>query len=179
MKKIILLTMLISMVAAQCAYAENAADKEVSKMMNDVRTRVVEMKKEMDNLMRDVVEAYPWSEATSIDSFGNDMKVDITENNKEVVVRADMPGVEKDRINVTLEGDRTLKISGSREILKEIKEPGVVKQERSQSKFERDLLLPSPCANSGIKASYKNGVLEVIIPKAVKTRPESVKVNIM
>ncbi|PIU40968.1 MAG: hypothetical protein COS99_07840 [Candidatus Omnitrophica bacterium CG07_land_8_20_14_0_80_42_15] len=179
MKRIILLTVLISVITAQNACAENATDKEVSKMMNDVKTRVVEMKKEMDNLMRDVVEAYPWNEATSIDNFGNDMKVDITENNKEVMVKADMPGVEKDRINVTLEGDRTLKIAGSREVLTETKEPGVVKQERSQSKFERDLALPVPCANSGIKASYKNGVLEVIIPKAPKTKPESVKVNIM
>jgi HSP20 family protein len=86
--------------------------------------------------------------------------------------------MDKDKITVTLESGKLLKISGSREAMKQEAGPNVVKRERMVGKFERAIELPAECKSDGISASYKNGVLEVRIPKKETAKPEMIKVTV-
>jgi len=99
--------------------------------------------------------------------FSFNPKSDIEENDREYIVRLDIPGADSSKIKATID-DRILTISGSRE--EEVSQQGVNKQvhhERRLGQFERMLTLPGPVKQDGLKASYKDGVLTITIPKDV------------
>lgn len=177
MKKLALVTILVVLTAGT-VYADNLPTEEDYKNMDELRTKLVRMKKEMDRFMKDIITTYPADGTSAVMNFGQDVKIDVVETTKDIIVTADLPGMEKDKIDAVLEGSKTLKISGMREVVKSEEAPGVVKKERMQGKFERTLELPAECLSEGIKASYKNGVLELVIPKKEQVKEESVKINI-
>ena len=148
------------------------------KNLDELRAKLVRMKKEMDRFMKDIMANSPGLENRLSEYYGQDVRVDVSEDGKNIVVRADLLGMEKDKIDIALENNRFLRIKGLRESLKKETAQGVVKQERMTGKFERVLELPQECKDEGIKATYKNGVLEVIIPKMAEDRTATVKVNI-
>ena len=80
--------------------------------------------------------------------------------------------------HITLENNKVLKIAGTREIEKTQTKPGTIRQERAYGRFERVLELPSEGTNEGIQANYKNGVLELIIPKKKELKEERVKIKL-
>lgn len=147
------------------------------KDMEKLRTKLVRMKTEMNKLMKDVISASP-SDYTPEGSFGENVKVDIAQDDKNILVRADLPGMAKDRIDVTLKNSKILKISGTREAVRKEASPGVVRQEREYGKFQRVLELPCECRDDGIKATYKDGVLELVIPKKEPSKQETVKIKV-
>ncbi len=91
--------------------------------------------------------------------------IDIQETDKEIIVTAEIPGVEKENIKVNVY-DNTLEISAS--ISKEEKEKreGFIRKERRLGKFYRTITLPCEVLTEKAKATYKNGVLEIRLPKA-------------
>ena len=97
--------------------------------------------------------------------------VDIQDDGKNYIVRSDLPGLEKDKINVTVNGNM-LTIEGVRETQSEKKDSqqGFYSQERSYGSFSRSVPLPGPVDESKINADYKNGVLTVLMPKAEKSK---------
>lgn len=101
---------------------------------------------------------------------------DVIETDKEVIVTAEIPGVEKSDIKISAAEDR---VEISAETKREVKEEkkGYVRRERSYEKFYRALTLPAAVDASKAKASYKNGVLEVTLPKTEATKKTSVKVE--
>jgi HSP20 family protein len=141
--------------------------------------RLVSMKKNMDKFVKDMTVAYS-SEAGDMAGtlYGSDMKVDIAENDKDFIVTADLPGMDKDKIDIMLEDGKVLKISGVRSSEKKETAPGVVRQERMEGKFERIFELPAECKSEGISASYDNGVLEITIPKKEPVKKDTVKVKV-
>ncbi|MFA4981572.1 MAG: Hsp20/alpha crystallin family protein [Candidatus Omnitrophota bacterium] len=175
MKKI-LLAALICVLAAGPALAETPSDADY-RDLEQLRTKLVRMKREMDKFIRDISATYP-EQGAAAGVFDQDVRVDITENDKDIMVKADLPGMEKDKIEVTLENGRLLKIAGAREIVKKETAPGMVRQERSSGRFERMLELPSECLSEGIGAAYMNGVLEITIPKKAKAKEEEVKIKV-
>ena len=93
-------------------------------------------------------------------------EVDVSENDKEVVVRIDLPGMDKDKINVSF-SDGNLVVTGTREVVKEEhKSVGWFMQERSFGSFERVIPIYPKIKEGEITAEYKNGVLTVRLPKA-------------
>ena len=167
----------VSLLAAGMACAATDLTDEDYKDITQLKKKLVRMKREMDSFMKDIVSTYP-DQKTSFDSLDQDVKIDVAENEKDFVVKADLPGMAKDRIDVTLENDRLLRISGAREAAASQTSPGMVRQERNLGKFERTVELPSACRADGIKASYDEGVLEVVIPKK-EIQPESkIKVKV-
>lgn len=177
MKKVlIILTVLAAM--AGSIYAETAPTEEDYKNLDELRVKLMRMKKEMDRFMKDIISTYPDQAINTVDVFGGDVKVDIAETDKDVIVKADLPGMDKDKIEVTLLNNKILKIGGTRNMEKKETAPGIVRQERMSGKFERVLELPVECLNEGIRAAYKNGVLEVDIPKKNKGKEEAVKINV-
>jgi HSP20 family protein len=176
MKKIILFAVLI-LSTIGIVYAETAPTEEDYKNLEEMRLKLGRMRREMDKFMKDVIATYP-DDGSLSGLYGQDIRVDVTENDKDILVKADLPGMEKDKIDITLEKARYLKIAGSRDVAKKESSPGLVRQERSSGRFQRVVELPAECLNDGIKATYKNGVLEVVIPKKAKTKEEEVKINI-
>lgn len=91
---------------------------------------------------------------------------DIQDDGKNYIIKSDMPGLEKDKINITVEG-KNLSITGTRENVTETKDAatGYVSQERSYGSFSKSLTLPGPVDETKVFADYKNGVLTVRLPK--------------
>lgn len=169
------------MMVCACAFAETVttAQDDEYKDMAELRKKLVRMKKEMDSFMKEIVSTYSDTTDIPLGAMAQDIKVDIADNNKEYVVRADMPGMSKDRIDVTLENERFLRISGTRETAVREETPGMVRQERSLGRVERMVELPGAGAVDGIKANYKDGVLQITIPKKKPAPETKVKVKVL
>lgn len=176
MKKPVIIAIAL-MLAVSFAWGQDTLTDQDEKNLQQFSHRLVRMKRDMDNFMKELASAYS-EDAGGFSGFGSDVRVDIVENPKDFVVRADLPGMDKDKITVTLTGNRILKIAGSREMVKEQKGPSMVRQERMRGQFERVIELPADCRSDGIAASYKNGVLEILIPKKEESKPETIKVNV-
>lgn len=95
------------------------------------------------------------------------LRIDVREVEDEVIVVADLPGVEKEDINLRLVNPSTLQISYERKIEKEqtSEEGHIIQQERVFGSMDRLLVLPSEVSAEGATSSFKNGVLEVHLKK--------------
>ena len=91
-------------------------------------------------------------------------KIDMSESEKEVTVTADLPGLEEKDIEVSLDRD-VLAIKGEKKSEKEEKEKNYYYMERSSGSFYREIPVPAAMDKDNIKATFKNGVLKVVIPK--------------
>lgn len=103
--------------------------------------------------------------------------VDIFETPEEVVLRADLPGVDLADIDVRIENSM-LTLRGERKFLKEAKDEDYHRIERSYGTFSRSFQLPGAIDQGGIKATHKEGVLQVHLPKREETRPKQIKVEV-
>jgi HSP20 family protein len=103
--------------------------------------------------------------------------VDIEETKDDVMVRAEIPGLEKEDIKISLSGDR-LHITGERTKEKEEKGKTYHRIEMSYGRFERVLALPTEVDASKTKASYKDGILEIRLPKSEKVKPKEIGIDV-
>ena len=104
--------------------------------------------------------------------------VDIAESNDHYTIHADLPGMDKKDISVTIENG-TLTISGEKRKEKKEKEDGkFYHYERSYGAFKRSFNLPDDVNAEDIEASYQNGVLELALKKTKKTRPKEIEVKV-
>ena len=90
--------------------------------------------------------------------------VDIKDKEGKIIVAADIPGVEKGDVSITVRGD-TLEISAEKKEVKEEKEEGYIRRERSYKKFYRSIPLPTAVDKDKVDATFKNGVLWIEMPK--------------
>jgi len=102
--------------------------------------------------------------------------LDVHEDKEGYTIEVELPGMKREEIEVTLQND-SLVISGERksEILKE--ETAVHRQERYFGKFSRALTFPTAVAGDKVKASYKDGVLSITLPKADEAKPKQITVS--
>jgi len=103
--------------------------------------------------------------------------VDIHETENEVVLKADIPGVNEKDIDVRVENN-TLTVRGERSFNSEVKEDNYLRIERTYGSFSRSFGLPTTVNTEAIKAEYKNGVLTVEMPKRAESKPKQVKINV-
>jgi len=103
--------------------------------------------------------------------------VDIYEKNDSVVVKAEIPGVEKDQISVEVK-DGILTLRGERKFERDVKEESYHRIERSYGTFLRSFSLPVSVDQEKVKATFRDGVLEVELPKKEQAKPKQVKVDI-
>ena len=107
--------------------------------------------------------------------------VDIRETENELVVKADIPDVKFEDIDVRMENG-TLTVAGERKFEKETGDEkeagGWHRVERSYGKFERVFTLPDTVNPEGVKADYKNGTLTITLPKKEIAKPKQVKVQV-
>jgi HSP20 family protein len=103
--------------------------------------------------------------------------LDVREDADNFVIRAELPGLKREDIEVSLQ-DGALVISGERKV--EEKQEGVEihRQERFYGKFQRALTLPEPVAADKVKAQYTDGVLTVTLPKTEEAKPKQIDVSV-
>ena len=104
-------------------------------------------------------------------------QVDIFENENGFVIHADLPGVEKQDVSVEVK-ENVLTISGERKEDGPAQESSYYRRERSYGTFQRSFSLRTMIAPDKIKASFKNGVLKVEIPRPEEEKPKQVAVSI-
>lgn len=103
--------------------------------------------------------------------------VDVSEDEEQYLVRAELPGVNKDDISVTLE-DGVLHISGETKSEHKEKQGGrIIRQERHYGKYVRSLRLANVVDEQKVKAKYKDGVLELVLPKSESVKPKQITVE--
>jgi HSP20 family protein len=102
---------------------------------------------------------------------------DVYEDKDNVYVRAELPGMKKEDIELSLHNG-SLSISGERKGEENLKEAEVYRSERFFGRFQRTITLPTPVAAEKIKAHYKDGILNVTLPKAEEAKPKHINVSV-
>ncbi len=103
--------------------------------------------------------------------------VDITESDKEYLISAELPGVEKKDMNVHVENG-VLRLSGERRVEEETKEAKLHRIERFYGEFSREFALPEDADTAAIRAESRDGVLKVHIPRKAPEKPQKQAVEI-
>jgi len=103
--------------------------------------------------------------------------VDLYETDENLVVKAELPGLDKKDIKLTL-SDGLLTIAGERKQEKETKGKNYHRVESSYGSFQRAISLPVPVQADKIKADYKRGVLEIILPKAEEAKTREIQIDV-
>ena len=103
--------------------------------------------------------------------------VDITEDDKEYLIKADLPEVKKEDVKLTVQDD-AMSISGERKYEKEENGKKYHRIERAYGSFMRSFTLPEDADGSKVSAEYKDGVLKVHLPKSEKAKPKSIEVKV-
>jgi HSP20 family protein len=102
--------------------------------------------------------------------------VDIYETDEALVMKAELPGFSKDDISIELK-ENTLVIKGERKHEDEVKEGNYHRMERSYGAFQRAFMLPMTVDQEKVKAAYKDGVLELRLPKVQAAQPKRIAVS--
>ncbi len=103
--------------------------------------------------------------------------VDIAEDEKEYLIKVELPEVQKDDVKVRVENG-TLTISGERKAEKEEKNRKFHRVERYYGRFERSFSIPDEVEADNVKAEFKDGVLRVHLAKSEKARPKQIEVKV-
>lgn len=104
-------------------------------------------------------------------------QVDITEDDQEYLIKADLPEMKKDDVKVVVENG-IVTVSGERKSEKEEKKRKYHRIERSYGSFQRGFLVPEDADASKVAAEFKDGVLKVRLPKAPAAKPKTIDVKV-
>ena len=119
---------------------------------------------------------YPSQDVRPDKEWNWNPRVDIYEDEGSIVLKAELPGVEKDKIVVDVK-DRVLTLKGERMSDSEVKEDSYYRRERTCGSFERRFNLPDNVDPEKITADYKDGVLKVGIPKPEENKPRQISIH--
>ncbi len=103
--------------------------------------------------------------------------VDVFETKEAIELRAELPGLSASDVDISLEND-VLTLSGERSMSKEVKDENYHRVERSYGSFTRSFALPRRVHKDKIKATFKDGVLHVTLPKAEEAKPKQIKIEV-
>lgn len=108
--------------------------------------------------------------------FGWAPPMDLYEDKNNLVVRAELPGMKKEDIEISLH-QGSLVVSGERKLESEESEGDASRAERFFGRFQRALELPKPVNPEGVTATYQDGILTVTLPKTEESKPKQISVN--
>lgn len=103
--------------------------------------------------------------------------IDIYETKDDVVVKAELPGMNKEDIKINIV-DNSLVIEGEKKQEKEVKEENYYRVERRYGAFRRAIEIPVPVKTENVEATYKDGVLEIKLPKKEEAKPKEIEVKV-
>ena len=148
-----------------------------SLMRNPQRTTAVsDLRREMDRIFNDLI-PFSWRFDDTEPEIGLwAPKADMVETDNEYRVDVDLPGLTKKDIQINYH-DNVLTIEGERKEEKKEKKEGYLRNERYFGSFKRSFMLPAAITDNKIKATFKEGVLHVNIPKAEKSKRKTVTIE--
>ncbi len=124
--------------------------------------------------------------ARMFDSFFNDMQgeetrswvppVDIQETGEAYLFHAELPGLTRDDIHITLENN-VLRVSGERKLDKDVKKENYHRVERTYGTFTRTFTMPTQVDSDKVLAAFENGVLTVTVPKSERAKPRKIEIS--
>jgi len=134
------------------------------------------LRREMDSLFNNFFRGF------DLEPFESRMgafspKVDVTENEKEIKISAELPGMDEKDIDVSLQNDM-LTIKGEKKEEKEDKGKDYYRMERSYGSFSRTIPLPVEVETDKVEAKFKKGVLGITLPKTAKAVAETKKISV-
>lgn len=137
---------------------------------------IISLRERMDKMFEDSLARFRMPEEAAMPTFWSPA-VDIYETEDSIVLKAELPGVDKKEVSVEVK-DNTLILKGERRREKEVKEENYHRVERSYGTFMRSFSLPVTVKQDQVKAKFKDGILEVTLPKAEEAKPKQVKVEV-
>jgi len=102
--------------------------------------------------------------------------VDLYEDKDNLIVKAELPGMKKEDIDISLH-DGMLTVSGERKAEQKTEAAGAYRSERFEGRFQRTFSLPTLVKSDAVTAAYKDGVLTVTLPKAEEAKPKQIPIN--
>jgi HSP20 family protein len=136
--------------------------------------RLTNLRDELDRLFESPLEQFARNSQMLNGGWGP--ALDVYEDKDNLTVKAELPGMKREEIEVSLH-DGALTISGERKSEKHDKAE-VYRSERFVGRFQRAVTLPVPVAADKVKASYKDGILTVTLPKTEESKPKQIDVNV-
>lgn len=105
-------------------------------------------------------------------------RVDITESENKIFVHAELPGITKENVKISVNEDRMLTIKGEKSVDDSVREKNFIRTERVFGSFLRTFLLPENIDINSVEAKYDNGVLELSISKIEPQKPKEIEIEI-
>jgi len=135
---------------------------------------LVTAQRDFDRLFR---EAFSGAGETELSTRSWAPPVDIYETEDDIVLKAELPGVDPKDVEVRVE-DNTLYLKGERKFEKEVKEQNYHRVERSYGTFARSFSLPNSISADKVKAEFKDGLLTLTMPKREEAKPKTIKIDV-
>ena len=129
-----------------------------------IRSLQMDVDRAFDNFWRMLSAPFPTFSDFGVTDGSEAIRVDVSDNGKEVIVKAELPGMSEDDIDVSV-SEGSLRIRGEKRMDNELRDAGVVMRERSYGVVERIVPLPEGIEPNAAQATFKNGVLTLVIPK--------------
>lgn len=114
----------------------------------------------------------------TVETGGFNPRIDIFEDNSNVYITAELAGIPKEKVSIKLNEDRVLVISGRKERNESEKDKIYLRNERTFGEFSRSFVLPENLDLTAVKANYRDGVLEISIPKKQPEPPKEIEIAI-
>ena len=151
----------------------NEAENSYLAAFRDLENRVENM---FHNMWSNPFHYEKFPDTFSFSSLSKMPKIDVVDRDKEIYVKAELPGFDKDDLDISIANNRL--VIKAKTCKEEKEEKGdYLKQEIRQSEVYRSVFLPDEVDDEKIKTSYKNGVLEMTIPKQEKSQRKQIKVE--
>lgn len=114
----------------------------------------------------------------TVETGGFNPRVDIIEDAKNIYVQAELPGMKKEDVSLSVNEERVMTLKGMKNRKENVEGRSQIRAERSFGEFSRNFSLPENIDLEKIGASYENGILEVTLPKKEPEKPKEVEVKI-
>ena len=140
-------------------------------------TPVTDLAAEFLNMQRDFDRMFDRSQGNGSGFAGLTPSVDVVENDNDFVLSAELPGVRKEDVKITV-ADGVLTIRGEKKEEQERKSDAYHRIERSFGSFERSFTLPSAVQDDKIVAGFADGILRITVPKAEQAKAREIEVTV-
>lgn len=134
------------------------------------------MQYRMNRMFDELPELFEQSDLPAPQEMAHVPYVDVMDRDGEIIITADLPGVDKKDIQINVRGN-TVEISAEKKEAKEHGEEGYLRRERGYNRFYRAIRLPAQVDEAKAHASFNNGVLEISLPKAEKRQGSSIPIK--
>jgi len=132
--------------------------------------------REMDNFSKEMSNFFDFSPFRFFSGM-NPPRIDVYQTEKNVIVKAEIPGIAKEDLNVYIDED-SIKLSGQSKRDNEYKDENIYRTERYYGSFSRTIPLPAEVKAEQATAEYKDGILSITVPKAEPSKIKGKRINI-